>query len=133
MSPLKLPHASETSKWYACIWSHRGPEKGTQVFGTLSYTGQAWNCTSYDSENHCSLLRYKPNRYRPNETARLTTDPDLQRDARQVSIRDLAEEAEVSEKAVKAARRRERLRRSTVEKLKKALCLLQQPSFSLDP
>jgi len=32
--------------------------------------------------------------YRPNETARLTTDPDLQRNARQVSIRDLAERAE---------------------------------------
>jgi hypothetical protein len=38
----------------------------------------------------------------------------------------------VSEKTVKAARRGERLRRSTVEKLKKALCLLQQQSFSLD-
>lgn len=43
--------------------------------------------------------------YRPNETARLTTDPNLQRNARQVSIRDLAEVAEVSEKTVKAARR----------------------------
>jgi hypothetical protein len=70
--------------------------------------------------------------YRPNETAQLTTDPNLQRNARQVSIRDLAEVAEVSEKTVKAARRGERLRRSTVEKLKKALCLLQQQSFSLD-
>jgi hypothetical protein len=59
--------------------------------------------------------------YRPNETARLTTDPALQYDARRVSIRALARAAGVSEKTVKAARKGERLRKSTIEKLRKAL------------
>ncbi len=59
--------------------------------------------------------------YHPNETARLVTDPILQRDARRVSIRALARAAGVSDKTVKAARRSQRLRKSTVEKLAKVL------------
>ena len=53
--------------------------------------------------------------YRPNETARLVRSV-LQRDARRTSIRALAKAAGVSDKTVKAARRGERLRRSTVGK-----------------
>ena len=59
--------------------------------------------------------------YRPNETARLVTDPILQRDARRVSIRALARAAGVSDRTVKAARRGDRIRKSTVQKIAKAL------------
>jgi hypothetical protein len=59
--------------------------------------------------------------YRPNETARLTTDSELQRRANQVSIRTLAEAAEVSDRTVKAARKGKRLRKSTVARLAKVL------------
>ena len=59
--------------------------------------------------------------YRPNETARLVRDPELQQRASQVSIRQLAAAANVPPNTVKAARRGERLQRSTVEKLKNAL------------
>ena len=59
--------------------------------------------------------------YRPKETAQLTTDPVLQREARRMSIRALAKAAGVSEKTVKAARRGKRLRRRTIEKLNAAL------------
>ncbi len=55
--------------------------------------------------------------YHANETARLVTDPILQRKARTTSIRALAKEARVSEKTVKAARKGLRLRKSTVDKL----------------
>jgi hypothetical protein len=47
--------------------------------------------------------------------------PDLQCDARRVSIRALAKAAGVSDKTVKTARRGQRLRKSTVDKLGTAL------------
>lgn len=59
--------------------------------------------------------------YHPNETARLITDPVLQRDARRVSIRALARKACVSDRTVKAARKGRCLRKSTIEKLRKAV------------
>lgn len=68
-----------------------------------------------------SMLDSKVVEYRPNETARLVMDSDLQREARRVSIRVLAKSARVSDKTVKAARKGDRLRKSTVEKLRKAL------------
>jgi len=59
--------------------------------------------------------------YRPGETERLIIDPVLQREARKASIRTLAKAAGVSEKTVKSARRGQRLRKSTINKLKLAL------------
>jgi len=59
--------------------------------------------------------------YRPNETARLVADPELQRDARGVSIRALARKARLSTRTVKAARKGEHLQKSTVYKLRKSI------------
>ncbi len=80
--------------------------------------------------------------YRPDETVNLKTDPDLQRKAREHSIRALAEAAGVSTRTVKAVREGKRLRKSTIEKLEKAVqshppktkrheCS-PRPAFSLD-
>jgi hypothetical protein len=71
-----------------------------------------------------SILDPKLVEYRPNETARLVADPDLQRDMHRVSIRALAKKAGVSERTVKDARRGDRLRKSTVDKLKRSLSKL---------
>jgi hypothetical protein len=59
--------------------------------------------------------------YRPNETERLVADPMLQHECREVSIRALAREAGVSEGTVKRLRRGERIRKSTAQKLRRAL------------
>jgi hypothetical protein len=59
--------------------------------------------------------------YHPNETAKLVTDPIVQRDARLVSIRALAKKSGVSDRTVRAARKGHRLRKSTINKLKSAL------------
>jgi hypothetical protein len=68
-----------------------------------------------------SLLEPLTVEYRPNETEHLVTDPALQCEAYRVSIRKLARAAGVSEKTVKAARRGERIRKSTIDKLRKGL------------
>jgi hypothetical protein len=67
------------------------------------------------------MLDSKLVEYSPNETARLVCDPELQQLANQVSIRKLAKAANVRENTVKAARRCDRLQRSTVQKLYKGL------------
>jgi hypothetical protein len=71
-----------------------------------------------------SMLDSRLVEYSPNETAKLVCDPELQQLVRQFSIRKLARDAEVPENTVKAARRGERLQRSTVEKLRKGLTRL---------
>jgi hypothetical protein len=58
-----------------------------------------------------SLLKSKVTVYRPNETAKLATDYELQDDIRRVSIRVLARAAGVTENSVKAARRGDRLKK----------------------
>ena len=72
-----------------------------------------------------SMLNPDVVEYRP-ETARLVADPDLQRDARRVGTRTLARAARVSDKTVKVVRNGGRVRKSTVEKLKKALDTLSK-------
>jgi hypothetical protein len=67
--------------------------------------------------------------YRPNETEHLVADPVLQREARRTSIRKLATVAGLSEKTVKAARRGQQLRKSTVDKLTRALKSLRMFGF----
>jgi hypothetical protein len=68
-----------------------------------------------------SLLQPETTEYIPDETARLVADPVLISEIWKTSIRALAKKAGVSENTVKAARRGDRLRRSTVQKLKRSL------------
>jgi hypothetical protein len=68
-----------------------------------------------------SIIESEVTEYLPNETARLVADPELQHEGRSVSIRPWAKKAAVSENTVRAARRGDRLRKSTIEKLRKAL------------
>jgi len=75
----------------------------------------------WDQGEDISLLESEVPEYRSNETAQLLADPDLQSDIYTFSIRVVAKKAGVSENTVKAARRGERLRRSTVERLNRAL------------
>lgn len=68
-----------------------------------------------------SIVESEVTEYTPDETARLVADPELIANSPEISIRNLAKKAGVSENTVKAARRGERLRRVTAERLKKAL------------
>jgi hypothetical protein len=68
-----------------------------------------------------SLLESKVVEYRPNETARLGTDQEMQHDIRKISIRALAQKAGVSESTVKAARHGDRLQKKTIGRLQDAL------------
>jgi hypothetical protein len=68
-----------------------------------------------------SILDPKVVEYRPDETEMLVADPEPQRDLRRFSIRAAARAAGVSEKTVKAARRGDRLRKSTRHKLRALL------------
>jgi hypothetical protein len=78
----------------------------------------------WEREDDISLLNPRLVEYRPQETARLTTDPTLQQRARRHSIRDLAKAAGVTEKAVKALRRGGRFRKATARKIEQGLILL---------
>jgi hypothetical protein len=73
-----------------------------------------------------SLIESETTEYSPGETERLIADPDVIFESGKVSIRRLAKQAGISENTVKAARRGERLRRETVEKLKNAIREIQQ-------
>jgi hypothetical protein len=75
----------------------------------------------WEQGDHISMLETGVLEYRPNETAGLVADPDLQRDTRMVPIRALATKAGVSDGTVKAVRKGKRLRRTTTEKLRTAL------------
>jgi hypothetical protein len=68
-----------------------------------------------------SIMESEVTKYRPNETARLVSDPALQKQLLKHSIRTVAKQAGISETTVKAARRGGPLRKSTVEKLWAAL------------
>ena len=78
-----------------------------------------------------SMLDSRLVEYSPNETARLVCDPELQRSVQQVSIRKLARAANVPPNTVKAARRGDRLQRSTVEKLNKGFDQLMRDRLQL--
>lgn len=68
-----------------------------------------------------SILESKVTVYRPNETAKLAIDHELQDEIRRVSIRALAREAGISESTVKAARSGKRFHKAVVARLRKAL------------
>ncbi len=82
--------------------------------------------TRWEQGEDFNMLDSKILEYRANETERLTTDVLLQRELRRVSIRALARAAGVSDKTVKAARKGNRLRKSTIGRLKAALDVLRR-------
>jgi hypothetical protein len=94
----------------------------------LRYIGKETD-RRWEQGEDITMLDPKLLEYCPNETARLVADPALQRDARRVSIRTLAKKAGVSERTVKDTRRGDRLRRSTISKLKKALNTMLHTGF----
>ena len=59
--------------------------------------------------------------YRPNETARMVSDPLVPNKSRRMSIRALARKSGLSTRTVRAARQGKRLRKSTIQKLEKAV------------
>jgi hypothetical protein len=95
----------------------RVPVVAAQEFRSIGKeTDRRW-----EREDDMSLLNPRLVEYRPEESARLVVDPVLQHEARRHSIRALAKSARVSEKAVKALRRGDRIRKSTARKLEAAI------------
>ena len=90
------------------------------VTGQPRYIGKETD-RRWEQGEDISMLNPEVVEYRPNETARLVADPDLQRDALRVGRRTLATEAGLSDRTVKVVRNGGRVRKSTVEKLRKAL------------
>lgn len=80
----------------------------------------------WEREDDISLLAPRLLVYSPLESARLIQDPTLVHRARQYSIRVLAKASGLSEKAIKAVRRGERVRKSTARKLDAALRALER-------
>jgi hypothetical protein len=104
-----------------CTSQTKGLLRRTPVIADgLRYIGKETN-RRWEQGEDISMLEQDLLEYRPGETAGLITDLDLQRHTRWISIRALARMAGVSEKTVKAARSGLRLRRSTMEKLRKAI------------
>jgi hypothetical protein len=104
-----------------CTSQSRGLLRRTPVSANeLRYIGKETD-RRWEQGEDMSMLEPFTLEYQPNETANLKTDPELQRKAREHSIRALAEAAGVSTKTVRAAREGKRLRKSTISKLKSAL------------
>jgi hypothetical protein len=96
----------------------------------LRYIGKETD-RRWEQGEEISMLDTLTLEYRPNETENLATDPQLQQKVREHSIRLLAGAAGVSTRTVKAAREGKRLRKSTIDKLDKALrspYLAEKPS-----
>jgi hypothetical protein len=104
-----------------CTSQSRGLLRRTPVTANeLRYIGKETD-RRWEQGEEISILDTFTLEYRPDETANLKTDPDLQRKAREHSIRALAEAAGVSTRTVKAARGGKRLRKSTIDKLETVL------------
>jgi hypothetical protein len=106
----------------ACNRKTEGLLKRTPVIaeGQPRYIGKETD-RRWEQGEDISMLDSEVLEYTPNETTRLLADPDLQRNANLLSIRTLAKQANVTESRVKAARRGDRLRRSTVQKLARGI------------
>jgi hypothetical protein len=90
------------------------------IASSFGYIGKETD-RRWEQGEDISLIESEITEYSPDETAHLVADPDLISASREISIRAWAKKAGVSENTIKAARRGQRLRRSTVQKLKKAL------------
>jgi hypothetical protein len=95
---------------------HRTPVTANELRYIGKETDRRW-----EQGEEISILDTFILEYCPDETENLKTDPNLQRKARECSIRALAEAAGVSTRTVKAARDGKRLRKHTIDKLTKAL------------
>jgi hypothetical protein len=95
---------------------HRTPITASELRYIGKETDRRW-----EQGEDISILDTFTLEYRPDETANLRTDPELQRKTREHSIRRLAEATGVSTRTVKAAREGKRLRKSTIDKLENVL------------
>jgi hypothetical protein len=106
-----------------CTPATRGLLQRTPVTaGALRFIGKETD-RRWEQGEDISIVEYEAIEYSPGETQELVTDAMLSFDVRTMSIRVLAKAAGVSANTVKAARRGERLRRTTVKKLRRALRL----------
>jgi hypothetical protein len=104
-----------------CTSQSRGLLRRTPVTANeLRYIGKETD-RRWEQGEDISILDTFTLEYRPDETENLKTDPDLQRKAREHSIRAIAEAAGLSTRTVKAARDGKRLRKHTIDKLTNAL------------
>jgi hypothetical protein len=95
----------------------RTPVVAAPQFATIGKeTNRRW-----EREDDISLLENDVIEYRPNETGKLLADPALEHELRSRSIRSMSKIANVSPSTVKAARRGQRIRKSTLDKLRKAV------------
>jgi hypothetical protein len=107
-----------------------GGPSGTHTHGLLQRKPVVASCFRYigketdrrwEQGEDISIVESEVQEYRPNETARLVSDTDLKHQGQSVSIRAWTKKAGVSTSTVKAAKRGGRLRKSTAEKLRRAL------------
>jgi hypothetical protein len=96
------------------------------VVGEFVYIGKETD-RRWEKGEEISILNSKITIYQLNETRRLGTDVLLQQRIRQVSIRKLAREARVSVNTVKAARRGNRLQKTTITRLLHVLNSITSP------
>ena len=91
------------------------------ILSSLGFIGKETD-RRFEQGEDISILTSKQVQYRPNETEQLiTADEELQSEGGNVPVRTWARAAGVSKNTVKAAMRGERLRKSTIDKLAKAL------------
>jgi hypothetical protein len=92
----------------------RTPVVATREFATIGKeTNRRW-----EREDDISLLESDVIEYRPNETARLGADLELQHQLQSTPTRLVARAARVSRETVKSAKRGDRVRKSSIEKLR---------------
>jgi hypothetical protein len=88
----------------------------------------------WERDDDISLLNPRLVEYRRLESARLVVDPVLRHQARRYSIRAFAKVADVTPKVVKRIRRGYRIRKSTAQKIEKALRVLRRRAmFRAEP
>ncbi len=91
------------------------------TFGSLGYIGKETD-RRFEQGEDISILTARPLQFHPNETEQLmTSGEELRSRGANVPIRTSARAAGVSKNPVKVAMRGGRLRKSTIEKLVKAL------------
>jgi hypothetical protein len=93
------------------------------------YIGKETNRRWQHAED-ISIVESEGTEYTPNETARLIADPDLPSELANFSNRTLHKASGAALHTIKAAKRRKRVRRTTVEKLRKALAKLKDDTES---
>lgn len=110
----------------ACADITKGLLQRTPVIATsFGYIGKETD-RKWEQAEDISILTSEVVEYRPEETDKLVVDSELQAHLQSAIIRELARVANVSRNTVKAAMRGERLRKSKIDALWKAVRLLEQ-------